>query len=149
MRGPAADFGGLSDPIHLLLGITEMSQWETCIVTYIDLIGIKAAAEEADSRGTDVMRRMHSLVEGRMSNSMPSYDCCYVWNDSVLLLSYLDSPYRKTDETEILREADSLKKEIDQQCTASYAIAVKGQVFPDDARLHPVAFQGKLPISRA
>lgn len=121
-----------------------MSEWKNAIITYIDLIGIKSAADESNSRGTDVMRRMHSLVEGRMSNGMPNHEHCYVWNDSVLLLSYLDSPYRKVDETEIIREADDLKKEIDRQCTSSYAIAVKGQVFPYEAHLHAPAFQGTI-----
>lgn len=121
-----------------------MSEWKNSIITYIDLVGIKSAAEEQSSRGTDVMRSMHALVERKMSNGMPNHDHCYTWNDSVLLLSYLDSPYRKADETEILREADSLKKEIDQQCTSSYAIAVKGQVFPDEPHLHAPVIQGQI-----
>lgn len=120
-----------------------MSEWKNSIVTYVDLIGIKAAAVEPDSRATDVMRRMHSLVAGRMSHGMPNHDHCYIWNDSVLLLSYLDSAYRNADETGILKEVDSLKKEIDALCE-SYAIAVKGQIFPDETHLLAQAFHGQI-----
>ncbi len=41
-----------------------MSEWKNSIVTYMDLIGIKDADDEGSSRATDLMRQMHSLVEG-------------------------------------------------------------------------------------
>lgn len=120
-----------------------MADWISSILTYIDLIGIKDAASSGNSRGTDLMRRMHSLVHGRMSHGMNNHDHCYVWNDSILLLAYLDNPYRNSDENDILKEADQLKKDIDQICP-SYAISVKGQVFPDDTIFHPPIFEGQI-----
>jgi len=120
-----------------------MSEWKKSIVTYIDLIGIKEAADEGGSRGTDLMRRMHSVVEGTMNHAMDNHDHCYIWNDSVLLLSNLESPYRQASENEILKEADSLKKKIDEICSC-YAISVKGQVFPDEPFLSAPVFNGQI-----
>lgn len=121
----------------------NMSQWKSSIVTYIDLIGIKGTANKHGSRATDLMRQLHSIVEIRMFHGMPNHDHCYLWNDSVLLLSYLESPYRTANETEILKEADDLKKEIDQ-LSKSYAISVKGQVFPDEPAFASPSFDGKI-----
>ena len=120
-----------------------MSDWKNSIVTYMDLIGIKDTADAGDSRATDLMRRMHSMVDGVMNNGMNNHDHCYIWNDSVLLLSHLDSPYRNAGETEVLKEADSLKKKIDNICNC-YAISVKGQVFPEESFINDPVFNGQI-----
>ena len=120
-----------------------MSGWKKSIVTYMDLIGIKDTATYTDSRATDLMRRMHSLVDAQMSHEMKNHDHCYIWNDSVLLLAYLESPHHETDENIILKEADKLKRRVDEICQ-SYAISVKGQVFPDNSILHPPLFNGQI-----
>ncbi len=109
----------------------------------MDLIGIKDTADAGDSRATDLMRRMHSMVDGVMNNGMNNHDHCYIWNDSVLLLSHLDSPYRNAGETEVLKEADSLKKKIDNICNC-YAISVKGQVFPEESFINDPVFNGQI-----
>ena len=109
----------------------------------MDLIGIKDTADEGNSRATDLMRRMHSIVEGVMNYGMNNHDHCYIWNDSVLLLSHLDSPYRNAGETEVLKEADSLKKKIDNICNC-YAISVKGQVFPEESFINAPVFNGQI-----
>ncbi len=118
-----------------------MSEWKRSIITYIDLIGTKDAATYPDSRATDLMRQMHTLVDTTMSHNMPNHNCCYAWTDSVLLLAYLDNPHHVSDHDSILQEADSLKKKIDAICLSrgisvqSYAISVQGKVFPDDEPL--------------
>lgn len=121
-----------------------MSKWKNSIVSYIDLIGIQEMADQGGSAATDAMRKMHSLVEGIMNNEMKNHDHCYLWNDSVLLLSYLDSPYRPNiSENEILEEVDSLKKKIDSICQ-SYAIAVMGRIFPEEFPPQPAVFNGQI-----
>ncbi len=120
-----------------------MSEWKNSIVTYMDLIGIKGSADEGGSHATDLMRKMHSLVEGTMNHAMSNHDHCYIWNDSVLLLSHIESPYRHASETEILKEADSLKKKIDEICSC-YAISVKGQIFPDEPFPRAAVFNGQI-----
>ena len=121
-----------------------MSNWTRSILTYIDLIGVKDSAMAPDGRATDLMRRMHTLVSGKVSHGMPNHDHCYIWNDSVLLLAYLDlTPKGKKHEADVIKEADALKKDIDQICE-SYAIAVKGLVFPDEAIDHIDVFQRQI-----
>ena len=105
-----------------------MSKWRNSIITYIDLIDIKNIEIEGNIRATDIMRKMHTLVSENMTNGMLNHDHCYIWNDSILLLAYLD---QGTDENSIIKEADQLKRKIDKICS-SYAISVKGQTFPDD-----------------
>ncbi len=119
-----------------------MSEWKTSIITYMDLVGIKNASEYYDSRATNIMRRMHSLVEKCMSHGMNNHDHCYIWNDSILLLSYFDKPHQHADENIILREADNLKKKIDKICE-SYAISVKGKVFPEHEIHNTSVFNSK------
>ena len=120
-----------------------MSDWKTSIVSYIDLIGIKDIADQGDSRATDIMRKMHNLVESHMNHGMKNHDHCYIWNDSVLMLSHLGSPYRNTNENNVLKEVDSLKKKIDVICE-SYAISVKGKVFPEEFPPQPAFFNGQI-----
>lgn len=120
-----------------------MSDWKSCVLTYIDLIGTKDFAAEPDSRATDIMRRMHSMVHQEVTHHMPNHDHCYIWNDSLLLLSYLDTPYRNTNIGAIIREADDLKKKIDKLCK-SFAISVRGQVFPHEPHLQANAYQGQI-----
>jgi hypothetical protein len=99
-------------------------QWRDCIVTLIDLIGIKKLS--ASGAGSDLMQRLHLLV-AQESSKLNSVDHIYVWNDSVLLLSYVN--HRAASFQTAMRDADRLKRRIDT-LGKSYAIAVKGQTFP-------------------
>lgn len=107
-----------------------MPKWKNCIVTYIDLIGIKEIASYTGSQATDIMLKMHSLVDRHASHEMPNQNYCYIWNDSILLLAYLDGNPRAAHKESIVREVDNLKRKVDQICP-SYAISVQGQVFPN------------------
>lgn len=109
-----------------------MAEWKNSIITYIDLIGIKSTAEKYNSKASDVMRSMHHLVEKVMNTEMSNHDHCYIWNDSILLLSILESEYINRNVNDVMKEADRLKKKIDIICP-SYAISVKGQIFPEDS----------------
>lgn len=120
-----------------------MSEWKRSIVSYIDLIGIQELLGQGSSLASDKMRKMHALVEGRMNNAMESHDHCYLWNDSVLLLSHIDSPYRSVADSQVLREVDELKKCIDKVCP-SYAISVKGKVFPEEFPPSAAVFCGQI-----
>lgn len=107
-----------------------MSDWRDCIVCLIDLVGVKKLASKADGRASSLMRQMHSLTVVETRVGLPLHSHIYIWNDSVLLLAYTDG--QATNAASILREVDSLKRKIDVATeTQSYAIAVKGQAFPD------------------
>lgn len=104
-----------------------MTQWRNCVVTLIDVIGIKELTLDGTSRATDLMRKLHRITEARMNHGMSAHAHAYLWNDSVLLLGYLD----RTTESTLLREANSLKETIEQEVNKCYAISVKGQAFPN------------------
>lgn len=114
-----------------------MSAWQDCIVTLIDLIGIKKHAHHGDLKATTLMRHFHALVLKRIRD-LPSIDHAYAWNDSVLLLAYLGTERNKKEV--VLREIDAFKREIDILAD-SYAIAVQGQNFPET----PFLARGRRP----
>lgn len=111
-------------------------RWVDCIVVYIDLPGLKERAANADTSGSARMRELHVLVDNALAPGLlPSLTHAYTWNDSVLLLAHPDGAQA---ETACLRDADRLKRNIDAwmrqwSTTRSYAIAVKGQAFPESS----------------
>ena len=99
-------------------------EWHDCIVTLIDLVGIRKLTRYGDA--SKVMRKFHKLVTQEKS-ALRSVAHAYAWNDSVLLLSYVDGHNASFEAA--IRDADRLKRRVDQ-LTKSYAIAVKGKTFP-------------------
>lgn len=102
-------------------------EWRDCVVIYIDLVGLRKRASGAKSKGSSLMRAFHALVANEMKSGLLSLDHAYVWNDSVLLLGYVDGSSGAYQAC--LRDAETLKRKVDQR-VKSYAIAVKGQTFP-------------------
>jgi len=99
-------------------------KWRDCIVTYIDMAGVKDRIKPgAASR---LMRRLHGVVFKELRIGFPTIEYAYVWNDSVLLLSYV----QQTDQSfeAALRDTELLKRKIDT-VGRSFAIAVKGRAF--------------------
>ncbi len=110
-----------------------MSGWKNSAVSLIDLVGIRTLAKKGNTAATEVMRTMHGLVVNEMRTALPTHDRAYIWNDSVLLLAFLD--HTSATPERVLREVDGLKRKIDTMVKPyglpnSYAVAVKGQVFP-------------------
>ena len=104
------------------------SNWKSCIVTFIDLVGVKMLANIGTSDATTLMRKMHTLTTQFTSKQFSHHSSVYIWNDSVLLLAVMQN--EKNEEVKILKEANALKKKIDTLCE-SFAISVKGQMFPE------------------
>lgn len=101
------------------------THWRDCIVTLIDLVGIRSQANAAIA--TTQMRKLHRTLLDQVQTDRYSFAHAYAYNDAVLLLSYVN---RKAESYQTaMRDADSLKKEIDR-VRNSYAIAVKGRAFP-------------------
>jgi hypothetical protein len=107
-----------------------MSQWRDCIVVLMDLIGVKKRALEGDSAASTLMRSFHGLVRREMAGDLAALDHAYVWNDSVVLLAYVDGRPKAYERA--IHAADDLKRKIDVTAP-SYAIAVKGRAFPSNA----------------
>ena len=109
------------------------TDWKDCITIVFDLDGIKDRAPTG--QGSRIMQDLHTVVAQAMDNKsrFPSVDRAYAWNDSVLLLAYVDQGECQYEHA--LRDAAELKPEIDAvgECYGvgnSYAVAVKGQAFP-------------------
>lgn len=107
-----------------------MSRWRDCIVVLMDLIGLRRRALEGDSSVSVLMRSLHKLIRREMTGGLHGLDHAYVWNDSVLLLAYVDD--RAEVYERAIYAADTLKRKIDA-IAPSYAIAVKGKAFPFNA----------------
>lgn len=107
-----------------------MSRWRDCIVVLMDLIGVKKQALDGDSGASALMRSFHAMVRREMAGGLGALDHAYVWNDSVLLLAYVDD--RSQAYKRAIHAADDLKRKVDV-IAPSYAIAVKGRAFPSNA----------------
>ena len=90
----------------------------------IDIVGVKKRAQ--NGHASTLMRRFHALVTGEIG-TLQSVARAYAWNDSVLLLSYVNNGSASFESA--IRDAEKLKRQIDG-LVASYAIAIKGRAFP-------------------
>jgi hypothetical protein len=115
-------------------------KWSPCIVTAFDLIGTRSLA--ASGKASSAMIEMHGLAVMKINHGLPLHSHGYIWNDSVLLLSYMTEPnWSKPD---FFAELNAFKSFLEEQCNASmYAISVKGLAFPDDITTSAV-FNGQI-----
>jgi hypothetical protein len=126
----------------------DSDDWPECIVTFMDLIDTTKYAKSGEA--SRIMQNMHESVISYVetSGNWVNHEHTYVWNDSVLLLAYLDKPGRHLTRKEmketILREADAFKRHIDADLgRKTFAIAVQGQTFPHYPYVPSGARRGK------
>lgn len=114
--------------------------WPPCIITAFDLVGTRSLA--ATGSGSSAMIEMHSRAVAKINHGLPLHSHGYIWNDSVLLLSYMTEPgWRKH---RFFGELNDFKSFLEEQCSASmYAISVKGLAFPQDV-FAPAVFDGQI-----
>src|ERR1700694_1174488 len=122
-----------------------MSGWKDCVVSLIDLVGVKKMASGRKGQASSAMQSMHTEVVVAMNGGLPLHAQAYVWNDSVLLLAFLDELHRPEP---ILREVDGLKRKL-EYLGMSYAISIQGQVFPDLALSTPPSRPARTTVIRA
>ncbi|MBI3004773.1 MAG: hypothetical protein HYY49_05090 [Ignavibacteriales bacterium] len=101
------------------------SNWRDCIIIFIDLVGVKKLAAK-NGAGSKLMQKLYSLAVTNLPQ-LTSVSRAYVWNDSILLLSYIGNS--SDSFVAIMKDADKFKRHVDT-LMSSYAIAVKGQTFP-------------------
>lgn len=118
----------------------QSADWPPCIVTVFDLVGTKSLA--ATGRGSAQMIEMRSFAVAKINAGLPMHSHGYVWNDSVLLLSYETKP--AATRIRLLAELSEFKSGLEQRCgVRTYAISVKGRAFPPDPVGSPV-FEGQI-----
>lgn len=107
------------------------NDWPPCIVTVFDAIGIKELA--ASGTGSEKMIELHKAAVEKINNGLPHHSHGYVWNDSVLLLSYETEP--ASTRQKLLAELNEFKSYLELECkTPMYAISVMGLAFPQEEK---------------
>lgn len=113
--------------------------WPPCIITVLDLIGTRSLASSGN--GSSMMMQMHNFAFQKINHCLPNHDHGYIWNDSILLLSYQTKPEQKR--RAVVDELIEFKRSLDNQCgTKTYAISVMGLAFPSDPTATPI-FNGQ------
>ena len=118
-----------------------MSDWRHCIVSYIDLIDMKRELYVQKHGGISMMKQLHQIVYREINSSMSHHEYAYSWNDSVIVLAYLNGqpgPFEP-----IMREVNELKKRINDFCRC-YAISVKGMAIPEPIQFHSQEIPGSI-----
>lgn len=100
--------------------------WLPCIITLFDAIGIKDLA--ATGQGSAKMIDMHNRAVRIINNGMSLHSYGYVWNDSVMLVSYQIQPQVRHT---LFSELSYFKLELEQACGLQvFVISVMGMAFP-------------------
>ena len=105
------------------------ASWHNCIVTIIDIVGVRSQSQ--NSAGSSIMLQLHQTVLAEIRDNKYSFTHTYIYNDAVQILSYVNE--KKDSFQTAMRDADRLKRRIDEiqdPSRKSYAIAVKGKAFP-------------------
>ena len=88
------------------------------------------------------MIEMHNCAVIKINDGLPLHSHGYIWNDSVLLMSYTTEP--NWSKREFVAELDDFRSYLEQKCSASiYAKSVKGLAFPQDI-MAPAVFNGQV-----
>lgn len=114
----------------------ERSEWPPCIITMFDLVGTSGNAP--NGAAAQLMLKMRKFAVDKINAELPSHRHGYVWNDSILLLSYITSPGQSR--RSVLMELSGFKQTLEQHCgVQSYAISVQGLAFPQDSPVDMVS----------
>lgn len=114
----------------------ERSEWPRCIITVFDLVGTSGNAPNGVA--TQLMLKMRKFAVDKINAGLPNHSHGYVWNDSILLLSYITSPDQSR--RSVLMELSEFKQTLEQHCgVQSYAISVQGLAFPKDSQVESVS----------
>lgn len=107
-------------------GKADVSKWQNCIVSYIDMSGVKNMLARSSKDAVRLVRRMHTKVQTASRKLTMHEEVCF-WNDSVLLVGSVDAPPERYEQ--IMREVHTIKAVVDE-VKRGYAICVKGITFP-------------------
>lgn len=116
--------------------------WSRCVLTAFDLAGIKNLA--ASGKASSVMMNLHSHAVGKINHGLELHSHGYVWNDSVLLLSYMTEP--NWSKRNFFAELDGFRTSLQNACGMPvYGISVQGRAFPQDT-LASAIFNGQIAL---
>lgn len=108
----------------------KSQKWSSCIITAFDVIGTQGKAPSG--LASKKLIEIHKFAVEIINSDLPNHSHGYVWNDSILLLSYLAKP--SSARSLVLQELSRFKQTLEAQCAVgTYAISVMGLAFPQGA----------------
>ena len=103
-----------------------MSDFQDCILSYVDLNDVGRILEGESRRGVRIMRKLHSLVASYAYTLRAHEEVCF-WQDSVLLVGHVTNTSESYQR--VMSDVVRLKDRI-QKLNPCHAVCVKGQSFP-------------------
>ena len=103
-----------------------MSDFQDCIVSYVDLNDVGRILSRESRRGVQTMRKLHRLVASYAHTLSAHEEICF-WQDSVLLLGHVATTSESYQR--IMSDVVRLKDRI-QKIQPCHAVCVKGKSFP-------------------
>jgi len=103
-----------------------MSDFQDCIVSYVDLNNVERILLRKSRRGVRIIRKMHALVASCAHTLRAHEEICF-WQDSVLLLGHVTTASESYQR--VMSDVVRLKDRI-QKIQPCHAVCVKGQSFP-------------------
>ena len=106
-----------------------MSTLTDCIVTFIDMIGVRELLEKGSPKAVSLMMQMHAAIPKAAKEFSSDTEICF-WNDSVLVHTPVDGSEDNSEKSfaDAMRPLPILKAAVDN-VRKSYAICVKGKSF--------------------
>jgi hypothetical protein len=113
----------------------------SCIVTWIDLIGIKRKLIDSKPEALAAMEKFRGIIEYNTNNGqLENHAHSYTLNDSAILLAF---PPRDSF-TSILKELQRLKVKIDAEVMPSFVVCVHGNTIRTAFPPQPLVFDGQI-----
>jgi hypothetical protein len=103
-----------------------MSDFQDCIVSYLDLNDVERILSRQSRHAVRMMRDLHALLANYAGSLWAHAEICF-WQDSVLLLGFVDETsdsYRR-----VMSDVVRLK-EVIHRMHPCHGVCVKGQSFP-------------------
>lgn len=130
----------------------DREQRRPCVIGYFDVVGIREMLEHGKDDATGAMRRLEENAANYARSEQHWYDGIYVWNDSVLVVIYLQSDTGTRPVDQILRNLDRFRIHLANRSMEGlpplriYGICVKGEAFVPslDGILFPVTQYGSV-----
>jgi len=109
-----------------------MAKMNASVLSYIELSGLGDLAKHDPQTVTQVMKKVHLLMDKRMACDLKNHNYCYLLNDAILLISEIEPSILSKDTESVIREVQQIKHEIDEICLCR-VVVVKEDCLPSVA----------------
>lgn len=109
-----------------------MAKMNASVLSYIELSGLGDLTKHDPQAVTQVMTKVHWLMDRCMTLDFKHQNYCYLLNDAVLLISEVEPSSVNNDFDSVIREVQQLKYEINELCTCR-VVVIKEDSLPSVA----------------